>query len=286
VFPTETKSRQKVINLATLHEGTPSSADPACNLSEENVSFLNWLFARAGLQVRNYRIETLQRRLPACLRALRVRSTAQARRLLEERPDLAPTALGSMLVGVTWFFRDGGVFDLLRDHVIPAALGTRKSVHAWSAGCSDGAELYSLALILAELKLLTHSYLLGTDCRSDAIERARTGYFESESLRHVPPPLLTRYFVPQTQGYQVTAAIRAALHWRTGDMLLTPEPGPWDLILCRNTAMYLRAEATKLLWEQLERLLRPGGVLVLGKAERPMGSKRLALVAACVYRRN
>ena len=50
--------------------------------------------------------------------------------------------------------------------------------------------------------------------------------------------------------------------------------------------MYLQAETTKLLWEQFERLLRPGGVLVLGKAERPMGAKRLSLVAPCVYRRN
>jgi chemotaxis methyl-accepting protein methylase len=178
------------------------------------------------------------------------------------------------------------VFDLLRDCLIPTIAGTRRSLHAWSAGCSDGAELYSLALLLAEVDMLDNSYLLGTDCRSDALERARSGYFDCEAVKQVPAPLLTRYFRPQGRGYQVVAQIRAAVHWRTGDVLMTPEPGVWDLILCRNTAMYIRAEATKLLWEQFEKRLRPGGMLVLGKAERPVGAKRLSPVGPCVYRRN
>jgi len=191
-----------------------------------------------------------------------------------------------MLVGVTWFFRDVSVFDMLRDYVIPAVVAKRKGLYAWSAGCSEGAELYSLALLLAEMNLLDDSYLLGTDCRSDAIERARSGCFDADMIRQVPRALLTRYFARREQGYQMIPAIRAGLHWRSGDFLKAPEPGLWDVILCRNTAMYLRAETTKLLWEQFERLLRPGGVLVLGKAERPLGAKRLSLVAPCVYRRN
>src|SRR5207245_7846764 len=95
VFPGEVKQRTKIINLAAAHEEALTSEEPACDLCEENASFLTWLFAQAGLQVRHYRTETLQRRMPACLRALRVRSPAHARRLLEERPTLAPTALGA-----------------------------------------------------------------------------------------------------------------------------------------------------------------------------------------------
>lgn len=286
VFPADVKQRPKIINFAHVQEKGATRAEPVCDLSQENALFLNWLFAQAGLDARLYRAETLQRRVPACLRALHVRSTAQARRLLEQKPSLAATALGAILVGVTWFFRDVAVFDLLRDYVIPTVAGTRRSVYAWSVGCSEGAELYSLALLLAEMDMLANSYLLGTDCRSEAIARAQNGWFDSEAIKDVPPPLLARYFTCQAQGYRVNACIRTALHWRTGDVLTATEPGVWDLVFCRNTTMYLRPEATARLWEQFEKLLRPGGVLVLGKAERPVGAKRLSLLAPCIYRRN
>jgi chemotaxis protein methyltransferase CheR/two-component system CheB/CheR fusion protein len=70
------------------------------------------------------------------------------------------------------------------------------------------------------------------------------------------------------------------------DLLQVQEPGVWDVVLCRNTTMYMRTEAVNPLWEKLEMLLRPGGILVLGKAERPLGVNRLTPVGPCLYRRN
>jgi chemotaxis methyl-accepting protein methylase len=68
--------------------------------------------------------------------------------------------------------------------------------------------------------------------------------------------------------------------------LSTDEPGHWDLILCRNLGMYLKADLAGQLWNRLARALRPGGWLVLGKAERPMGASILSAVSPCLYRRD
>lgn len=285
IFPGEVNQRKKVVNIAASCDLPAPPGGQLSDLSEENASFLKWLFAQAGLDACLYRVETLQRRLPACLRVLRARSPSQARRQLEQDPTLVPTGLSAMLVGVTSFFRDPPVFEMLRQQILPALAGARTGVHVWSVGCSDGAELYSVALLLAELNLLTGSYLLGTDCRSDAIARARLGCFDQEAVRNLPPTLRSRSFTPHASAWEVLPSIRAALHWRTADILKTPEPGGWDLILCRNTTIYLRAEAITFLWEHFETVLRPGGILVLGKAERPLGAKRLSLVGPCVYRR-
>src|SRR5262249_12670256 len=65
----------------------------------------------------------------------------------------------------------------------------------------------------------------------------------------------------------------------------TREPGAWDVILFRNTAMYLRPDVADGVWEELERSLRLGGVLVVGKAERPTSARRLAAIGPSVYRR-
>ena len=91
--------------------------------------------------------------------------------------------------------------------------------------------------------------------------------------------------LPRQPREQCSRLARSALRWRVADLLRAPEAGTWDVILCRNTTMYLRAEVAAGLWQKFEALLRPGGVLVLGKAERPAGSRRLQPAGPCVYRR-
>lgn len=287
VFPALTNARPKPVDLGAPLVVRPPGAGPGggVSLTGETASFLDWLFAQAGLCARHYRPETLQRRLPACLRALRARSAGHARQVLERAPALVPAAVSTMLVGVTSFFRDPSVFEMLRTEALPALAVGRTGLHVWSAGCSEGAEVYSVAVLLAEAGLLGGSYVLGTDCRPDAVARARAGVFDPVAVKGVRPDWLGRYFVRRGTSWEVAPALRLAVRWRTADVLRTIEPGIWDVILFRNTAMYLRAEAAASLWGPLEAALRPGGVLVLGKAERPAGVKRLAPWGPCIFRR-
>ena len=148
--------------------------------------FISWALGRAGLDAAAYRPQSLQRRLPACLRAMKVRSTAAARELLEQKPRLVAKAVSSLLIGVTEFFREPDVFDFLRTQALPALAGRNQRLRIWSAACSTGAELYSMAILLSEAGLLARSRLLGSDCRGDAIERAKLGLYDAETLKLVP----------------------------------------------------------------------------------------------------
>jgi chemotaxis protein methyltransferase CheR len=285
VFPREVRRRKDVVNLADQAPVPPPPPEREVSLSQETAAFVNWLFRESQLDAGAYRTETLQRRLPACLRALRARSLSHARELLEAQPELAATAINAMIIGVTAFFRDPAVFDQLRLHVLPELMRGRGSLSVWSVGCSDGAELYSAAILLAESNLLAGSYLLGIDCRPEAIRRARLGRYDPLAVKNVPADWLGRYFLPGADAWEIVPALRPAVRWRTADVLNTHEPGAWDAILFRNTAMYFRPEAAGPLWERLEASLRPGGVLVLGKSERPVGVKRLSALGSCIYRR-
>ncbi|HWA97190.1 MAG TPA: CheR family methyltransferase, partial [Pirellulales bacterium] len=158
-------------------------------------------------------------------------------------------------------------------------------LHVWSMSCSDGAELYSTAIMLAERGLLPRSHLLGTDCRREAVEIAKNGCYDPAALAPVSAERRQQYFEPHGRRQRVTRYLRQHVRWQTTN-LLDPFPrGCWNLILFRNTAMYLRLEALNLLWERIENALRPGGLLMLGKAERPVGAKRLVQVASCIYQR-
>jgi len=288
VFSGPHGSTARVVNLAP-----PGARDPAehrhaqAPLSEDEEHFCRSLFACAGLDADAYRPESLRRRLRACLRALRAGSVLEARRTLAANPSLVHVAVSAMVIGVSSFFRDAQVFDQLAFDVLPAIGRSPRPPRVWSVGCSEGYEPYSVAILLAELNLLDGCYLLGTDCRGDAIRRAREGLFDAAALRHVPQPWVERYFAQQDEhSWRIVRGLRTAVQWRTADVTRMPEPGTWDLILCRNMAMYLRPEASGKLWELFERALRPGGYLVLGKAERPTSARRLSPVGPCLFRRD
>ena len=295
VFPDSAGGYGRALNLApprrfdaeTLPRTGPDGAPLA--MTPEARAFLRWLLSRARLDSDHYKPETLLRRLPACLRAIRAISPAHARSLLHHNPALLRPAVGALLIGVTSLFRDDHLFISLQHRTLPGLLrhARHRPLRVWCAGCSDGAELYSVAILLAELGALDRGRveLLGTDVRPDALERAQAGIFDATTAKNVPPALLSRYFTFSDNNYHTHPTLRAAARWRRADVLSSPEPGPWDLVFCRNLAIYLRPDAATRLWQSLSSVLRPGGVLVPGKAERPIGIRGLTLLEPCLYQR-
>lgn len=254
------------------------------HVPEDAAAFLRFVLERCGLGNGQYRLWPLYRRLSACLHAVGADSVAQARALLAADADRWPAVLESLLIGTTEFFRDQAVFDELRWRVLPALLARRGAARlgVWSAGCSDGAELYSLAVLLAEAGALGGSRLLGTDCRPGAVERAREGRYHCGAFDAAPAELRRKYFRADAGQLVPVDELRRAVEWEVGDILRGRPGQQLDLILCRNVAIYLDPAAGNELWAGLVAALRPGGVLVVGRAERPTG-EGLRQLCRCIY---
>lgn len=244
--------------------------------------FVAWIINRAGLDANFYRHGPLLRRLPACLRMLRVRSTEEARGVLEQRPELLPAAVDSLLIGVTEFFRDLPVFEGMRAAVLPSLALRRGPLRVWSAACSNGEELYSVAILLAEGGLLAGSLLLGTDCRTRAVERARAGLYNAAPADQT---IRKKYFEPEGKSWRVVGSLQRQASWEVADLAEKVAGGPWDIILWRNLAIYLNAGPAEILWKRLAEALSPEGFLIVGKAERPPSALDLVPVCRCIYRR-
>jgi chemotaxis protein methyltransferase CheR len=262
---------------------TPQHRLPS-TVSAEEFEFLRWVLGQAGLNVGDYRLEPLARRLSACLRALRARDVNEAQRIIEYNPLRLSAAITSLVIGATAFFRDEAVFRELRTTVLPALLKRSATLRIWSAGCSEGAELYSIAILLAEAGVAEGHELLGTDCRYDAVTRARAGAFAPLAARNLSAELIAKYFRPRTGGLQVAPAVRERMRWELR-LAFHPPAGQWDVVLCRNLAIYLEPQPSDRLWRAISDALRPGGYLVVGKAERPTATLPLIKVAPCIYRR-
>ena len=242
-----------------------------------------WILEQAGLDPAAYRHAPLRRRLSACLRAIRAESEQDAYERLAARPDLHHTAVNQLLIGVSEFFRDPAVFRALEETVLPVLAKTARPLRILSVGCSTGDELYSMAIALGEAGLLDGARLVGVDCREDAVVAARRGVFSEAACANVDPGTIARYFERAAEGWRVIEPLRQRTQWLVLDATHECPAGPWDVIFCRNLVIYLSNRTAETLFRTVAGQLTPGGVLVVGKAERPAASLRLRQLARCVY---
>jgi chemotaxis methyl-accepting protein methylase len=257
---------------------------PSAIAQEPLNEFITWVLESAGLPALAYRSAPIHRRLASCVRTLKAGSIPEARRLLMKYPHLHAKAIDSLMIGVTEFSRDPAVFDALQKIVRADPAMQANPIRIWSAGCSNGAELYSVAILLAEAGLLDRSTLVGTDFRGAAIREAQAGLYNEAGVRLMDASLREKYLLRTGGKWQIAESLRAHVQWRVRNLLAGCENGPWDIILWRNMAIYLKPEPAFQVWDAMIKELRPGGFLIAGKAERPPVSTGLAAIGPCIYR--
>jgi chemotaxis protein methyltransferase CheR len=177
----------------------------------------------------------------------------------------------------TSFFRDTSPFDLLRHKIIPDLIDRRARTGAaririWSAACSTGQELYSIAILLKELLGDPDRYgirLVGTDISDDVVARASRGVFSPiEISRGLSDAQRERYFVPHAAGWQIRDEIRAMASFKKLNLMADFSAlGRFDVIFCRNVAIYFNERDRISLFARIERALEPGGYLLIGAME-------------------
>jgi chemotaxis protein methyltransferase CheR len=178
----------------------------------------------------------------------------------------------------TLFFRDASPFDALQFKVLPELIDARsktafpKRLRFWSAACSTGQEPYSIAMMLHEMLPDIHSWninILATDIADSAIQKASLGqYSEHELQRGMKPQYLNKYFIKQGTNWKVKDELRALIAFKKINLLKPfPGMGPFDVIFCRNVAIYFGEQAKKDLFYRLAAALVSDGCLFVGSAE-------------------
>ena len=196
-----------------------------------------------------------------------------------ESPDLSQDVVEALLNNETYFFRDKPTFDQLPQDIIPELARRRldsKRLSIWSAGCSTGQEVYSLAMLFAEQKDRWHGWtieLLGTDVSHRAINAARSGlYSQFEVQRGLGVTQMLRHFDETANGWQIGEDPRRIVQFRQHN-LLGPHPGRqlFDLVLCRNVLLYFERETRSTAFDRLANAVAPDGFLMLGAGETVIG---------------
>jgi chemotaxis protein methyltransferase CheR len=182
----------------------------------------------------------------------------------------------------TLFFRDAAPFDLLRYKLIPEIADRRRAsggnapIRIWSAACSTGQEIYSTAIVLKEVLGDPIRYgvrLLGTDISDEAVARASKGIFSQvEISRGLTDLHRTKYFRPVPGGWQIADELRAMVSFKHKNLMdSVADLGKFDVIFCRNVAIYFTERDRIALFGRLERSLEREGSLLIGAMESLSG---------------
>jgi chemotaxis protein methyltransferase CheR len=244
-----------------------------------------------GLDLTFYKAPQMHRRLSALMTRLRITSFAEYARVLEADAERRQEFRDYVTINVSEFFRDVDRFTDLERRVLPELLSTRTGLRVWSAGCSMGAEPYSLSILLNELAAGRPHSILATDVDQTVLERARagTGYLAND-LRNVGAPRIKRWFIATSDGrFTVGPAARSAIRFSKHDLVRDRYPaGPFDLIACRNVVIYFTEEAKDRIYQNFVDVLAAGGMLFVGGTEAIMRPQTLGLtvMGAGFYRKS
>lgn len=220
----------------------------------------------------------LESRLSPLLKSTGFTDYAELAHRARSSPALATQIVDAMTTNETLFFRDGSPFQVLQHKVLPDLIDAKASssrprqIRIWSAGCSTGQEAYSIAITLAELIPDVHLWditLLGSDVSDQAVSQASRGVFSPWQIqRGLSAGHVERYFDPVGQDFRIKDSIRALVAFERRNMLRPfDELGPFDIVFCRNVAIYFTEDARQDLFQRIAACMTPAGYLITGASE-------------------
>ncbi len=197
--------------------------------------------------------------------------------------ELAQKVVEALLNNETYFFRDRAMFDQLAVGVLPVLAQRRaatRRLSIWSVGCSTGQEAYSVAMLFAEQRARWRDWtidILGTDVARAVIASARDGNFSQFQIqRGLGVAQMVTFFDENRTGWRAGETLRNMVRFETHNLLDTPpDPGRFDLILCRNVLLYFDRPTRARAFERLTSALAPDGRIMLGAGETTVGQTEL-----------
>jgi chemotaxis protein methyltransferase CheR len=245
-----------------------------------------YVIESTGLSYYSDKDADLARRIRRRLSDFGFQNCASYLELLRD-PAQGPSEMDALIeeitIGETYFFRHREHFDALRDLVLPdliARNAENRRLRVWCAGCADGAEPYSLSILLrrelAHLLLGWEVSILGTDINRQCLATAREGRFEQWTLRSTPEELRRACFAEKGKAWTIAPEYKAGVSFQFHNLAedaFPPQPNdpsPFDLIICRNVMIYFGPKLTRSIVRRFHDCLAPWAWLLVGPCEPNM----------------
>lgn len=255
-------------------------------MSDQDLSvFQRILHQKSGIVLVDSKRALVESRVTQRLRALSMSSYSQYLDFLkgDKTGEELVHLIDVISTNVTKFFREKDHFELLDQLVDDWATQGTRHLRVWSAACSTGEEPYTLAMTLHP-HLLKHGLdlkILATDISTRVLAHAKEGLYQGHLLENIPVALRRKYFSKQAQDggneFAVSEQLKQMIMFRRLNFTVFPYPikGVFDVIFCRNAMIYFDSDLRARMVTEFARLLKPGGILMIGHAETLIGMEKV-----------
>jgi chemotaxis protein methyltransferase CheR len=179
----------------------------------------------------------------------------------------------SLVVNETYFYREADSLHAVLDVLLRPLIAKGVRPRVWCAACATGEEPLTLAMMLADERLLSATDIVASDISIRALGRAQEGVYGPRALRALPPGVRERWFVIDGERARVRGNLRDAIEWRRIN-LVDPQSiatvGTFDVVVCRNVLIYFADTTVVSVVRSLASVLRPGGHILVGASESLM----------------
>jgi chemotaxis protein methyltransferase CheR len=221
-----------------------------------------------GIDLSQYKSQQMDRRIHSFMPLWNVTNYDEYFDLIRTDAKVRNDFVNKLTINVSEFFRNPERFDELGRIILPDLLKRQTTVRIWSAGCSDGSEPYSVAIIVKELHAENRVQILATDIDKEIVRRAKNGVYVGNEVKSMPPELVSKYFTPEAGNmYRLAEPVKQMVDFKLHNLLCDPFENNFDLIICRNVVIYFTEEAKNTLYYKFIAALRPGGYILVGGTE-------------------
>jgi len=202
---------------------------------------------------------------------------------LEKDSKEADAFYTTLHIDYSQFFRDPMTFALLEQNIFPNILSNKSKgeIRIWSAGCSNGQEAYSLAILLSDLADNIGKELrlriFATDISEESLAVGRAGVYDQSLVQNVKMKQLNKYFIKNGKTYSIIPQLKQYIDFSTYDLLdqLTANPpgsiyGDFDIVMCSNVLIYYKPDVQISIIKKLQKATSSIGYLVTGEAEKTL----------------
>jgi chemotaxis protein methyltransferase CheR len=255
---------------------------------DEYVVFCNGVARLTGIDLLQYKRGQMERRLRTFAERKGMRKLTEYLAVLSRDDRELEQFLDRVTINVSQLWRNPEQWESLGRSIVPELAARGGRIRVWSAGCSYGAECYTIAAVCLEYAPGVRVEVKGTDVDARMLDRASAGIFSHDDTRTVPTASLERWFERIPEGWRARSELARTLSFEQGDLLAMRFPtAAYDLVLCRNVVIYFNEDVRDALHGRLATALRSGGYLVVGSTERVAAAPDLGLDLASpfTYRR-
>lgn len=254
-----------------------TTVDSTAKMDLEEVEIqllLEGIYQFYGFDFRNYAKASIRRRIRKILAAESLNSISELQARILHDPYCLRRFINGLTVTVTSMFRDPSFFLAFRQTVVPL-LRTYPYIRIWHAGCSEGQEVYSMAILLQEEGLYDRCRIYATDANDQVLQRARQGIYPLGFMQQYTEQYLqaggqrafSEYYTAAYDHAIFRANLKDNIVFSQHNLVTDRSFNEFQVILCRNVLIYFNRTLQQQVHRLFQESLEPFGILILGKQE-------------------